>query len=197
MLIYELIKISGDISLTPTKILTGWGTEKMRTNGLKLKNNFWKTIFSNIENMEAGFYYTYPQHLGEMVIWNTQGIRTRGLQLQAIGANSIGQGESKDELGITTINHLLIATPKPINEENKKSNEVKTKTHLERETKKTLSNQEYSDLIQSVQDMLATHGTSLKKITNPGIGPQLEGLTRMLGWEKKAPNTSTPGREPE
>ena len=45
--------------------------------------------------------------------------------------------------------------------------------------------------------MLATHGTSLKKITNPGIGPQLEGLTRMLGWEKKAPNTSTPGREPE
>ena len=91
----------------------------------------------------------------------------------------------------------LSATPKPISEENKKSNEVKTKTHLERETKKTLSNQEYSDLIQSVQDMLATHGTSLKKITNPGIGPQLEGLTRMLGWEKKAPNTSTPGREPE
>ena len=67
----------------------------------------------------------------------------------------------------------------------KKSNEVKTKTHLERETKKTLSNQEYNDLIQSVQDMLATHGTSLKKIPNPGIGPQLEGLTRMLGWGKK------------
>ena len=68
MLIYELIKISGDISLTPTKLLTGWGTEKMRTNGLKLKNKFWKTIFSNVENMEAGFYYTYPQHLGEMLI---------------------------------------------------------------------------------------------------------------------------------
>ena len=79
----------------------------------------------------------------------------------------------------------------------KKLDKVKTKTHLERETKKTLSNQEYSDLIQSVQDMLATHGTSLKKITNPGIGPQLEGLTRMLGWKKKAQNTSTPGREPE
>ena len=33
MLIYELIKISGDISLTPAKLLTGWGTEKMRTYG--------------------------------------------------------------------------------------------------------------------------------------------------------------------
>ena len=28
MLINELIQISGDVSLTPTKILTGWGTEK-------------------------------------------------------------------------------------------------------------------------------------------------------------------------
>ena len=38
MLIYELIKISGDISLTPAKLLTGWGTEKMRTYGLRQKN---------------------------------------------------------------------------------------------------------------------------------------------------------------
>ena len=49
--------------------------------------------------------------------------------------------------------------------------------------------------IQSIQNMLATHGTSLKDITNPGIGPQLEGLTRMLGWGKKGSKTSTPGRE--
>ena len=33
--------------------------------------------------------------------------------------------------------------------------------------------------------MLAIHGTCLKNMENPGIGPQLEGLTRMLGWEKK------------
>ena len=195
MLIYELIKISGDISLTPTKILTGWGTEKMRTNGLRLKNNFWKTIFSNIETMESGFYSTYPQYLGEMIIWNTQGIRTRGLQLQAKSVNSIGYGENRDDLGITTINQIIVAMPKPINEETKKSNIIKTKNHLETQTKKVLSNQEYNDIIQSIQNMLATHGTSLKDITNPGIGPQLEGLTRMLGWGKKGSKTSTPGRE--
>ena len=33
--------------------------------------------------------------------------------------------------------------------------------------------------------MIITHRTSLKDITNPGIGSQLEGLTRLLGWEKK------------
>ena len=33
--------------------------------------------------------------------------------------------------------------------------------------------------------MLIIQGTNLKDIPNPGIGPQLEGLTRMLGWEKK------------
>ena len=70
-----------------------------------------------------------------------------------------------------------------------------TKNQLEIQTKKILSNQEYNDIIQSIQNMLATPGTSLKDITNPGIGPQLEGLTRMLGWEKKVQNTSTPGRE--
>ena len=115
MLMYELIKISGDISLTPTKIITGWGTERMRTYGLRLKNKFWKTIFTGIEKLEEGFYYTYPQYLGEMVIWNTQRIRTRGIQLQARGVNSIGYGESRDELGITTINQIIIPVPKPIN----------------------------------------------------------------------------------
>ena len=185
MLMYELIKISGDISLTPTKIITGWGTERMRTYGLRLKNKFWKTIFTGIEKLEEGFYYTYPQYLGEMVIWNTQRVRTRGRQLQARGVNSIGYGESRDELGITTINQIIIPVPKPINEETKKSNIIKTKYNLETQTKKILDNQEYNDIIQSVQNMLETHGTSLKDITNPGIGPQLEGLTRMLGWEKK------------
>ena len=37
MLINELAIISGDVSLTPTKIITGWGTQKMRILGLKLK----------------------------------------------------------------------------------------------------------------------------------------------------------------
>ena len=77
--------------------------------------------------METGFYYTYPQYLGEMVIWNTQGVRTRGIQLTARGANSIGYGESRDELGITTINQLIIPVPKPINEDTKKANKTKTK----------------------------------------------------------------------
>ena len=44
MLMCELIKISGDLSLTPTKILTSWGTAKMRTLGLRLKTNSgWKS----------------------------------------------------------------------------------------------------------------------------------------------------------
>ena len=136
--------------------------------------------------MEEGFYYTYPQYLGEMIIWNTQGIRTRGLQLQAKSVNSIVYGENRDDLGITTINQIILAMPKPIKEETKKIKHNKDKKNkLEIQTKKMLSNQEYNDIIQSIQNMLATHGTTLKKIKNPGIGPQLEGLTRMLGWEKR------------
>ena len=37
MLMCELIKLSGDLSLTPTKILTSLGTAKMRTIGLRIK----------------------------------------------------------------------------------------------------------------------------------------------------------------
>ena len=33
--------------------------------------------------------------------------------------------------------------------------------------------------------MLTVHGTSLKDLENPGIGPQHEGLTRMLIWGGK------------
>ena len=108
MLINELAKISEDVSLTPIKILTGWGTQKMRKFGLQLKNKFWKAIFTGVEKLEEGFYHTYPQYMGEMVIWDTQKIRTRGIQLTARGANSIGYGETRDTLGITTINHLII-----------------------------------------------------------------------------------------
>jgi hypothetical protein len=36
-----------------------------------------------------------------------------------------------------------------------------------------------------VQHYLQTKGTSLKDLPNPGEGPNLEGLSRMLGWEKK------------
>ena len=36
MLINELAKISGDISLTPIKILRGWETQKMRKYGMQL-----------------------------------------------------------------------------------------------------------------------------------------------------------------
>ena len=43
--------------------------------------------------------------------------------------------------------------------------------------------------------MPITHRTSLKDIANPGIGPQLEGLTKMLGWENRGQNTSTTGKE--
>ena len=79
MLINELGKISGDVSLTPIKILTGWGTQKMRKFRLQLKNKFWKAIFTGVEKLEEGFYHTYPQYMGEMVIWDTQKIRTRGI----------------------------------------------------------------------------------------------------------------------
>ena len=130
-----------------------------------------------------------------MVIWNTQKVRTRGIQLRARGVNSIGYGESRDELGITTINHLIKSVPKPINEDTKKANITKTKEDLEQQSGKTLNNQEYQDIIQAVQNMLETHRTSLKDLVNPGIGPQLEGLTRMLGWEKRDQNTSTTGKE--
>ena len=32
--------------------------------------------------------------------------------------------------------------------------------------------------------MLTVHGTSLKDLENPGIGPQHEGLTRLISWKK-------------
>ena len=60
-----------------------------------------------------------------MVIWDTQKIRTRGIQLTAGGANSIGYGETRDILGITTINHLIIPVPKSITEATKKPNSTK------------------------------------------------------------------------
>ena len=47
-----------------------------------------------MENLEEGFYHINPQYMGEIVILDTQKIRTRGLQLTARGANSIGYGET-------------------------------------------------------------------------------------------------------
>ena len=79
-----------------------------------------------MEKLEERFYHTYPQYMGEMVIWNTQKIRTRGIQLTARGATSIGYGETRDTLGITTINHLIIPAAKSITEATKKSNSIKT-----------------------------------------------------------------------
>ena len=136
MLINELAKISGDASLTPIKILTGWGTQKMRKFGLQLKNKFWKSIFTGIEKLEEGFYHKNTAHLGEMVIWGTQQVRTRGIQLTARGAASIGYGETRDTLGITTVYHIRKAVPKPKKESTKKANESKSRHNLEQETGK-------------------------------------------------------------
>ena len=138
LLINKPLKISRDLSLTPRKILTRWGTEKIRTYGLRLKNKCWKTIFTGVEKLEEGFYYTYPQYMGEMVIWNTQNVRSRGIQLRARGANSIGYGESRDELGITTINQLIIPIPKHINEETNKANIIKIINNLDHQTGKNI-----------------------------------------------------------
>ena len=128
-----------------------------------------------------------------MVIWDTQQIRTRGIQLTARRVESIGYGASRDILGITTINNLIQPVPKSINESTLRSNESKSRQELERTTGKNLGEQEYQDIPSAVQNMLTVHGTSLKNIDNPGIGPQHEGLTRVLSWEKRAQNTSING----
>ena len=73
-----------------------------------------------MEDLEEGLYI-WLIYMDEIVIWNTQKIRTRGIQLNASGVNSIGYGESRDETGMTTINRLIIPAPKPINEGTKKS----------------------------------------------------------------------------
>ena len=185
MLMCELITISGDLNLTPTKVVTSWGTEKMRTIGLKLKNKFWKTIFTGIEDLEEGFYYRNPHYLGEIVIWSTQNIRIDGRQLRAGGINSIAYGNTRDETGITTINHLIVPSKKPIDTETREPNRIKTKEELQIQTGKAMTENEYQDIIRAVQYYLQTKGTSLKRIPNPGIGPTHEGLTRMLGWKKK------------
>ena len=75
--------------------------------------------------------------------------------------------------------------PKSITESTKKPNEPKSRQELELETGKVLGNQEYHEIIRATQNMLTIHGSSLKDIENPCIGPQHEGLTRLLSWEKK------------
>ena len=122
------------------------------------------------------------QSLGEMVIWGTQNIRTEGRQLRAGGINSIAYGRNRDETGITTINHLISPAGKSIDSDTKESNRIKTKADLQIQTGKDISNQEYHEILRVVQNILQIKGTSLKDIPNPGIGPQLEGLTRILGW---------------
>ena len=61
----------------------------------------------------------------------------------------------------------------------------KNRQELEQETGKALGEQDYHDITTAVQNMLIVHGISLKDVENPGVGPQPEGLTRMLSWEKK------------
>ena len=185
MLMCELIIISKDLNLTPHKILTSWGTEKIRTMGLKLKNKFWRTVFTELEDLEEGFYYTNPKYLGETVIWGTQSIKIDGRQLKAGGINSIAYGKTRDETGITTINHLITPTKTPNDIETGEKNKIKTREEIQIQTGKTLGEQEYRDIIKATQHYLQTKGTSLQNLPNPGIGPTLEGLTRMLGWMKK------------
>ena len=161
MLICELIKLSEDLSPTPTKIITSWGTAKMRTIGLKKKNKFWKAVFTGIKELEDGFYYTHPQYLGEMVIWGTQNIRTGGMQLNAGGIHSIANGRNRDETGITTINHLINPVGKSIYTDTQESNKIKTKAQIQAQTGKELSDNEYQGIIRAVQHYLQTKGTSV------------------------------------
>ena len=71
MLINEFAKISGDVSLTHLNIKTGWGTQK---------NKFSKSIFTWMDQLKEGFHHKNTKYIGEMVIWNTQQTRTRGIQ---------------------------------------------------------------------------------------------------------------------
>ena len=133
-----------------------------------------------MEQLKEGFYHKNTNYISEMVIWNTQKIRRREIQLTARGANSIGYGSSRDTLGKTTINHLINLMTKSITESTQRVNKTKSRQDLEKETRKALGEQEYLDIITATQNMLTVHGTSLKDMENPGIGPQHEGLTRML-----------------
>ena len=72
---------------------------------------------------------------------------------------------------MTTINHLIKPVPKSITESTLRSNEIKSRQELEQETRKVLGELEYHDIITATQNMLTVHGTSLKDIENPGIGP--------------------------
>jgi hypothetical protein len=123
-----------------------------------------------------------------MVIWGTQNIRTGGMQLNAGGIHSIAYGRNRDETGITTINQLINPVGKSIYTDTRESNKIKTKAEIQVQTGKDISYNEYQGILRAVQHYLQTKGTSLKDLPNPGEGPNLEGLTRMLGWEKKGSN---------
>jgi len=101
------------------------------------------------------------------------------------GINSIAYGKTRDETGITTINHLITPTKISNDTDTGEKNKIKTREEIQIQTGKALGEQEYRDIIKATQHYLQTKGTSLQNLPNPGIGPTLEGLTRMLGWMKK------------
>ena len=82
--------------------------------------------------------------------------------------------------------HRIKPVPKSITGSTHRSNVTKKNRHkLEKEIGKELGDQDYHDINTGVQNMLIIHETSLKYVENQGIGPEHEGLTRMLSWEKK------------
>ena len=66
MLMNEIATISRDIDITPIRMLTTWGTEKLRKYGLEFKNKFWKKIFTTTEKLEEGFLYKHKKHLEDI-----------------------------------------------------------------------------------------------------------------------------------
>ena len=138
-------------------------------------------MFTGIEPLEDGLYYKNRTTVGDMVKWNNQKIKIRGEPLKATRLTSIAFGATKDEPGITIVNHLLkeIATIRdPITT-------IKTRQDIEQETNKDLSQQEYDDLKIAVTNMLREYGMSWETLTYQGIGPHHQGLTRLLNWKEK------------
>ena len=174
-----------EMLIWPPKNLNRMGNTKNEDIWSANKTSFWNP-YSRMEQLEEGFYHKNTNYIGKLVIWNTQQIRTRGIQLTARGANNVWYCRSINTLGITTKNHLIKPTPKSITESTQRANKTKSRQELEQETGKALR-------ITATQIMLTVHETLLKDMENPGIGPQHEQLTRMLNWGEKAENTSTSG----
>ena len=142
-------------------------------------------VFTGIEDIEDGFFYKFSEgdkaSVGDMVIWNNQKIKSGGEILPATRATSIAFKNTKEEPGITIVNHIIKS---PSWNENTVKR-IKTRMELEKETGKDISMEDYDKIKEATTNMLRDYGLSWDTLTYSTMGPHHQGRTRLQNWKEK------------